>query len=408
MSITLASSITPAPPAGPGGKAPARAVEQDQNQNHPGSFSEALARSRQPAAEKPAAKAAAPAPARRQAGPQETEPKDVADPVAVLLIPSESRTATAMRSDGSAPAGDRALARTDAAMSDPMAETPLGAGEMAEEPEVATDANTQATLAAMLAAASPKSAGQTQAQAGDAAIHDEAVTAALPRTRGAQAGAASTDLSIPPSKQGGEDAASGKSGDERADLALPAADGAAGTGSALLLQPAGSALQTPGSAFASSAPAPFSTAMLTPPVGSSEWSKALGQQVIHLGTGEHQVAELQLNPPGLGPLKVTLSMNDQQMQAMFVSAHSSVRAAVEAALPQLRAQLAESGISLGNTSVGAESQPQTAFADRQNGQNAPPPRETYRMADTDTAALFPGRPVTELVRSTSMRIDTYA
>jgi flagellar hook-length control protein FliK len=155
-----------------------------------------------------------------------------------------------------------------------------------------------------------------------------------------------------------------------------------------------------------STPAPVATALLAPPVGSSEWTKALGQQVIHMGTADHQIAELQLNPPGLGPLKVTLSINDQQMQAMFVSAHSSVRAAVEAALPQLRAQLAESGISLGNTSVGAESQPQTAFADGQNGQNGQSPRGTYRMAETDP--LLPGRPVTAHVRSISTRIDTYA
>ncbi len=39
---------------------------------------------------------------------------------------------------------------------------------------------------------------------------------------------------------------------------------------------------------------------------------------------------------------------------MFVSAHESVRKAVEAALPQLRASLAEQGISLGQASVGAE------------------------------------------------------
>ena len=99
-------------------------------------------------------------------------------------------------------------------------------------------------------------------------------------------------------------------------------------------------------------------------------------------------------------------MNDQQMQAMFVSAHSSVRAAVEAALPQLRTMLAESGISLGNTSVSAESQPQTAFANDQSGQ---PPRRAYRMAETDTADPFLARPVTEQVRrSSNMRIDTYA
>ena len=145
-------------------------------------------------------------------------------------------------------------------------------------------------------------------------------------------------------------------------------------------------------------------------MGSSEWGKALGQQVIHLSAADRQVAELQLNPPGLGPLKVTLSMNDQQMQAAFVSAHSSVRAAVEAALPQLRALLAESGISLGQTSVGAESQPQTAFANGQGDSGGASTRASYRGREADKAALlFAVQPAAAQRRSgQGLRIDTYA
>ena len=102
-------------------------------------------------------------------------------------------------------------------------------------------------------------------------------------------------------------------------------------------------------------------------------------------------------------------MVDQQMQAVFVSAHSSVRAAVEAALPQLRALLAESGISLGNTSVGAESQPQTAFSNGQNNPNSRLPREVYRSAEADAAALFSARQTAQPAGTgSSLRIDTYA
>jgi flagellar hook-length control protein FliK len=415
MSILVPSSIAPAPPVSPGGKAPARAVEQDPTQNQPGSFGEALARSRQPAAQTSAAKAATvPATlARRQAELEKTESQDPVNPMAALPIPLESRMAAAVLPSGTAPPGDSAMGRGDAALSDPRAKAPRVEGAMAEVTEVAADANTQTTqttpaaLAAMLAAAGPQSAGQTPVQTGAAAVPDGPVLAANPRAIAAPAAPAGADLADPSSEQGGKETpVAGASGDERAGLALFAADATAGTSGALLLQPAGAALQTPAGASALSTPVPVATVTLTPQVGSSEWSKALGQQVIHMGTAEHQVAELQLNPPGLGPLKVTLSMNDQQMQAMFVSAHSSVRAAVEAALPQLRAQLAESGISLGNTSVGAESQPQTAFANGQNGQNGQSPRRTYRMAETDT--LLAGRPVTAHVRSSSMRIDTYA
>ena len=42
----------------------------------------------------------------------------------------------------------------------------------------------------------------------------------------------------------------------------------------------------------------------------------------------------------------------------MASGHSQVRAALEAALPQLRTALADSGIQLGQSSVGSEAQPQ--------------------------------------------------
>lgn len=398
MSITLPASIAPAPSASPGGKAPARAAEQAQNQ--PGSFGEALARSRPPAEEKSVVKAATPA--RRQVDPKKTEPQEMVNPMAALLTPLESRMAAAALPGGSAPASDSALAPTDSALKNLLA-----ASTASNASKAADDTDAQAALAANLAAAGPRRAGHTPVQAGDAAVQDSPVLAANPRAMAAPAGAGGADLADPSAEPDDKDTAFAEaSGDAHADLSLFAADATAGTSGALLLQPAGAALQTPAGASALSTPAPVATALLAPPVGSSEWSKALGQQVIHMGTSDHQIAELQLNPPGLGPLKVTLTMNDQQMQAMFVSAHSSVRAAVEAALPQLRAQLAESGISLGNTSVGAESQPQTAFANGQNGQNGQSPRGTYRMAETDT--LLPGRPVTVHVRSISTRIDTYA
>ena len=153
-------------------------------------------------------------------------------------------------------------------------------------------------------------------------------------------------------------------------------------------------------------PAAVSTPSLSPEVGSSEWGKALGQQVSQMGKAGQQVAELQLNPPGLGPLKVTLSMNDNQIQVMFVSAHASVRVAVEAALPQLRANLADNGISLGNTSVSAGSQQQTAFAQSQNGQ---PDQRSFRSDNRLDMAALSARAVTEPLRqSNGSTVDTYA
>ncbi|MDR3380045.1 flagellar hook-length control protein FliK, partial [Cupriavidus basilensis] len=118
-------------------------------------------------------------------------------------------------------------------------------------------------------------------------------------------------------------------------------------------------LMAAGSLAASQAPtsgslSPTTSLPIAPPVGDGQWPQALGQQMVRLSTQGNHTAELQLNPPDLGPLKVVLNVVNDQAQAQFVSPHAAVRAAVEAALPQLRTALADNGIQLGQTSVGAD------------------------------------------------------
>ncbi|MCP1104420.1 flagellar hook-length control protein FliK [Serratia nevei] len=110
----------------------------------------------------------------------------------------------------------------------------------------------------------------------------------------------------------------------------------------------------PASALVSAPPAPQLNAQL----GSPEWQQALNQQVLMFHRNGQQSAELRLHPQELGALQITLKLDDQQAQLHIASAHGQVRAAVEAAMPQLRHALAESGINLGQSSVGGESTPQ--------------------------------------------------
>ncbi len=90
---------------------------------------------------------------------------------------------------------------------------------------------------------------------------------------------------------------------------------------------------------------------LEPEVGSPAWHQALSQQVMHMRAGNVNEAELQLNPAGLGPLRIKLSLRDQQLDAEFSAAHAQVRAALEAALPQLREALQQGGMHLGQAWV---------------------------------------------------------
>jgi len=108
------------------------------------------------------------------------------------------------------------------------------------------------------------------------------------------------------------------------------------------------------------------------PFGAAEWGDAFGQQVAHLTMNRRtgmQTAELRLDPPDLGPIRVTLTIQDGTAHAAFSSAHGAVRQAIEASMPQLQQALAQSGIALGQSQVGDQGQPSTfdnAFAQSQN------------------------------------------
>lgn len=87
------------------------------------------------------------------------------------------------------------------------------------------------------------------------------------------------------------------------------------------------------------------------PVGNQNWGSDLGQKITWLSTQNQHSAELQLNPPNLGPLNVVLKVDGSHASAMFTSPHAAVRDAVQQALPQLREMMASNGITLGNATV---------------------------------------------------------
>jgi flagellar hook-length control protein FliK len=112
--------------------------------------------------------------------------------------------------------------------------------------------------------------------------------------------------------------------------------------------------------------------LLSAAIGTSSWQDGLGQQVIDMFKRGDKQVDLRLHPADLGPLSISLNLSDGNTQAQFQSAHASVRAAVEQALPQLREALASQGITLGQASVGDESsrssgQPQRDTPAQSNG-----------------------------------------
>ncbi|MFH2139353.1 MAG: flagellar hook-length control protein FliK [Pseudomonadota bacterium] len=92
-------------------------------------------------------------------------------------------------------------------------------------------------------------------------------------------------------------------------------------------------------------------ATISSPLHQPQWADDFSQKVTWIATQRSQSAELHLNPAQLGPLEVSLKLNGDQATLQFTSAHAAVREAIEQSIPRLRDMLADSGISLGNTTV---------------------------------------------------------
>lgn len=319
-----------------------------------------------------------------------------------------------------APAGTAADIPLDPALQAAAAKT-LGAdaavADASAAPEAAVVSKDAATKPATAALPATQAAQLQADTAPVASLHELARAAIAAQTMsvgiakpasapaGSPVGAAATSRGTasraPVSATTAEQLASAAQQPEAADdtqaKAAPIAAVAAATASDTDAQPpvAPIALQQPAAIATASSDGANDTAAtrapvhtIAPEVGSDKWAPALGQQLARMSTSGNHTAELNLNPAGLGPLKMTLSMGDNQAQAMFVSAHESVRKAIEAALPQLRNSLSEQGITLGQTSVGAENrQPfgnDAAFAQQQSQQ------QQQNAARQQAASPYPG------------------
>ena len=129
------------------------------------------------------------------------------------------------------------------------------------------------------------------------------------------------------------------------------------------LQPASTAfagtlksLIAAGEAPSTSAPTP--NIPVTVAVSDPRFGHALGDRISWMVKEGLQTAELTLNPPELGPIRVALSLEGDSAHFGFQATHVETRAAIEQALPRLRELLSEQGLKLGDAAVGSHADQQ--------------------------------------------------
>ena len=102
------------------------------------------------------------------------------------------------------------------------------------------------------------------------------------------------------------------------------------------------------------------------------WQGEFTQKLTWMVNNDKHSAQITLNPPQLGPIEVSLKIDNGNAVASFVSANQDVREAIESAMPRLREMLASAGIDLGQTNVSAQSFAQQQAQQEGNARSSAP------------------------------------
>jgi flagellar hook-length control protein FliK len=113
----------------------------------------------------------------------------------------------------------------------------------------------------------------------------------------------------------------------------------------------------PGSFLSSQVvPSPIQSALtqlpaINYPVTGKGWGESLGQRIQWMVRQNIQGAEVKLNPRGLGPIEIRVTIQNDQANVSFVAHHAVTREAIDAAIPRLREMFGDSNMNLVNVDV---------------------------------------------------------
>lgn len=103
--------------------------------------------------------------------------------------------------------------------------------------------------------------------------------------------------------------------------------------------------------------------------GQSGWANMVAERSAMMAAQSIQFAELQLDPPELGPLMVKVSVNQDQATVSFIAPNAQVKDALDQSLVRLKEMLEEQGLDLVNVDVSDQSS-QDAEADAESESQA--------------------------------------
>ena len=106
-------------------------------------------------------------------------------------------------------------------------------------------------------------------------------------------------------------------------------------------------------------------------VATSEWEQAIGGRLSFMAKNGMTTAKLHLKPAEMGPIEVTVKMQEDQASVSFNAQHATTREALEVAIPRLREMFSQSGLNLADADVqsGAEQAHENNSGDERKSTN---------------------------------------
>ena len=91
-------------------------------------------------------------------------------------------------------------------------------------------------------------------------------------------------------------------------------------------------------------------------LASSAWAGEFSQQVNFMVSKNLERAQIQIDPPELGPIQIRMHLDRDQVSLQITTAHLQVKEAIEQTLGRLQQQLESQGFSLADADVSQENQ----------------------------------------------------
>lgn len=144
------------------------------------------------------------------------------------------------------------------------------------------------------------------------------------------------------------------------------------------------------------------------PVGAEHWAADLGDRILTAVRAEMGEAVINLAPEELGPVKVSLNVQDGEVRLKWIASASETRLALEQALPRLRELFAQQGLQLLEHQVLSGASQHSMANDSKNTNEfarSSSPSVAHRDMSTDEPAPVDSRVATSQSRGL---LDIYA